>query len=63
MLSARENTPSVVRKGGLVPCGLVETSRNGGISIRGNTDTTNPIGVFFVDQQGLAGLDVPHPEW
>ena len=48
---------------GVVPCSVVRRAGDGGLSIRGNTDTPNPMGVLFVHQQGLAGLDVPHPEW
>ena len=37
--------------------------RNGGIAIHPNPDTANWAGVLLVHIQGLAGLDVPHPEW
>ena len=46
----------------MVPCSAVVGSRDGGVAIRPNTDTINPVGMILVDQQGLAGLDVPHPE-
>ena len=46
----------------MVPCSFVKRAGDGGIAIRGNTDTVNPVGVVLVDHERLPGLDVPHPE-
>ena len=46
-----------------VPRSLVVRTRNGGVAILRNPDTHNPIGMLFINMQGLSGLDVPHPEW
>ncbi len=45
------------------PGRTVRRAGYGGIAVRGNTDTMNPVGVVLVDQEGLPGLDVPYPEW
>ena len=47
----------------MVPRSGVPRAGDGGVAIRGNTDTINPVGVVLVDQEGLPGLDVPYPEW
>ena len=48
---------------GVVPRSAVFRAGDGGVALRGNTDTVNPFGVVLVDQHGLAGADIPHPEW
>jgi hypothetical protein len=48
---------------GVVPRSLVPRASDGGVATRGNTDTLNPMGMLFIDEQRLASLDVPHPEW
>ena len=47
----------------MVPSSAVVIASYGGVAIHPNTDTGNPVGVVLVDQEGLSGLDVPHPEW
>ena len=46
----------------MVPCSATDIASDGGVAIHPNTDTINPVVMILVDQQGLAGLDVPHPE-
>ena len=47
----------------MVPRSLVPRASDGGVAILRNPDTHNPIGMLFINMQGLSGLDVPHPEW
>ena len=43
------------------PQGVVGGARNGGIAIRGNTDTSDLARVALENEEALAGLQVPHP--
>ncbi len=47
----------------MVPRSFVPRAGDGGVAVRGNTDTQNFVGVVLVDHERLPGLDVPHPEW
>ncbi len=60
---ARENTRHSSEVSVVVPCDLHGTASDDGFAIRGNPDTINTVFVILVDKQGLASLDVPHPEW